>query len=95
MRTCITCYEKRPKRLLIRLVRTPVGSIEVDPGGKLSGRGAYVCPEESCWTAALQQGKLGRALKCPVSREVVGVLKVKLQESADGMARAEGEEENA
>lgn len=43
VRTCIGCKEAKDKRELIRIVRTPEGEILVDPTGKKSGRGAYIC----------------------------------------------------
>lgn len=71
LRTCIACQGKRPKRELVRVVRTPEGHIEVDPKGKRPGRGAYLCPDVECWDAALEGRKLGRALKCQVGAEDV------------------------
>ena len=57
-RTCIVCRQVRPKRELIRVVRTPEARVELDPGGKKSGRGAYLCARRSCWEPALHKGKL-------------------------------------
>jgi predicted RNA-binding protein YlxR (DUF448 family) len=57
-RTCIACGESRPKRELIRIVRTPDGHVVLDPTGKKSGRGAYLCAKRSCWEPALRKGKL-------------------------------------
>ena len=63
-RTCVACRQTSAKRLLVRIVRTPDGSITVDPTGKLSGRGAYLCDQPDCWQAALKHpGALARALK--------------------------------
>lgn len=42
MRTCVVSHEKLPKRELIRVVRTPEGSIILDETGKANGRGAYL-----------------------------------------------------
>jgi predicted RNA-binding protein YlxR (DUF448 family) len=75
LRTCIACRQKRAKRELIRVVRTPEGTIEVDLRGKASGRGAYLCPNRQCWEAALEQGRLGRALKCQVTAQDVMTLR--------------------
>jgi predicted RNA-binding protein YlxR (DUF448 family) len=75
LRTCIACHQQRPKRELMRIVRTPEGVIDIDPVGKRSGRGAYVCANLECWETALGQGKLGRALKCPVSDRDVAALR--------------------
>ena len=57
-RTCIACKQVRPKRELLRIVRTPQGHVELDPTGKKSGRGAYLCAKRSCWDLALRKGKL-------------------------------------
>jgi hypothetical protein len=62
-RTCVGCRTVRPKRELLRIVRTPEGAIEIDPGGKQSGRGAYLCRQQVCWETALKRDSLGRALK--------------------------------
>lgn len=59
-RTCIVCRQVRPKRELIRVVRTPAGHVELDPTGKKSGRGAYLCARRACWEPALRKGKLER-----------------------------------
>jgi predicted RNA-binding protein YlxR (DUF448 family) len=57
-RTCIACKQVRPKRELLRIVRTPQGHVELDPTGKKSGRGAYLCAKRSCWELALRKGRL-------------------------------------
>jgi predicted RNA-binding protein YlxR (DUF448 family) len=60
-RTCVGCREILPKRKLIRLVRTADG-VQVDPTGKLAGRGAYLHDRRECWDRALK-GALAHALK--------------------------------
>jgi len=66
-RTCVACRRTSAKRELVRIVRTPESSVEVDPTGKRSGRGAYLCPTPDCWRLAVQKGRLDRALKTSVS----------------------------
>lgn len=61
-RSCVVCGRVRPKRELIRVVRTGAGDVVVDPGGKISGRGAYVCPDRDCPDRGLREGRLARAL---------------------------------
>ena len=68
-RTCIACRQIRPKRDLIRIVRLPTGEIEVDQTGKISGRGAYLCPNEACWERALTGKYLEHALKTEIPAE--------------------------
>jgi uncharacterized protein len=55
------------KRSLIRVVRSAEGVV-VDPGGKKSGRGAYLHDRRSCWERALK-GDLERALRTTLSEE--------------------------
>ena len=62
VRTCVGCRTARPKRELVRLVRQASGEVVVDPSGKLNGRGAYLCPDEACWTQAERRRGLERAL---------------------------------
>ena len=69
-RTCFVCREKRDKRQLTRLVRTPEGTIAVDPTGKQNGRGAYLCDNLVCWDKVLGNGRLlNQALKTEVTAE--------------------------
>jgi predicted RNA-binding protein YlxR (DUF448 family) len=68
-RTCIACRSTNGKRELVRVVRTPEGTVEVDPTGKRAGRGAYICPEAACWQLALKKGRLEPALKVKLSAD--------------------------
>jgi len=54
------------KRELVRVVRTPAGTVEADPTGKKAGRGAYVHQDPNCWSLALKKGKLERSWKTKV-----------------------------
>ncbi len=62
-RTCLACRQIRPKRELIRLVRTQDGSIEIDTSGKKTGRGAYLCQVWECWEVGLKGKRLEHALR--------------------------------
>ena len=67
-RTCFVCRQKRDKRQLTRLVRTPEGSVLVVASGKQHGRGAYLCDQPACWDKVSANGRLlGQALKTAVS----------------------------
>lgn len=65
-RTCVACREGKAKRELVRIVRSTDGSVRIDPTGKASGRGAYLCQRPQCWTDGLGRGVLTRALKIDV-----------------------------
>ncbi len=68
-RTCIGCRQVRPKREMIRLVRTPEGELVIDETGKRNGRGAYLCRRRECWQAVLKGNQLGRALKMDIGEQ--------------------------
>lgn len=68
-RTCIACRTNAPKRALVRVVRTSLGHVVIDPTGKLSGRGASICGTRSCWQRALTGQLLDRALRITIAGE--------------------------
>lgn len=74
-RTCVACRQVRPKRELIRIVRTPEGHIQVDATGKVNGRGVYLCRKRACWEKALAAARpLATALKTTVPPEAQSAL---------------------
>ncbi len=91
-RTCVACGAVRPKRELVRVVRTPEAILTVDETGKRRGRGAYLCLQRSCWEKALAHRRLEQALKTTLTPEA----EVQLREYAARLPLApqpgEGEE---
>lgn len=79
MRRCVGCMEQRPKRELIRVVRSPEGEISLDTTGKKSGRGAYLCPNPACLAKARKARRLERALECEIPDEVYERIEKELQ----------------
>ena len=70
MRMCVGCREMKPKKELLRAVRSPEGSVSLDATGKKPGRGAYCCYNADCLKRALKQGQLDRQLEVKLSDEV-------------------------
>ena len=68
LRSCAGCGKKRPKKELVRIVRTLQGSVEVDVTGKAAGRGMYLCPTEKCWKGGLRKGRLDHALRTTLAQ---------------------------
>jgi predicted RNA-binding protein YlxR (DUF448 family) len=67
-RTCIVCRRQFDKRRLTRVVRTPDSGVLIDPTGKRSGRGAYLCDQVACWDKAIRHpGILNQALDAQLS----------------------------
>ena len=88
MRTCVACQVKRPKRELVRVVRTPNRELVLDRKGKVSGRGAYVCGTRTCVEQAVKSKRLDRALEVTLTDEMVAALYRDLEGAKDdgGMA---------
>ena len=78
MRMCLGCHEMKPKKELLRIVRTPEGDVEVDPTGKRNGRGAYLCPNSTCLQTAVKERRFRKAFGVDVDPEVVANLEGKL-----------------
>ena len=70
MRQCLGCREMKPKRELIRVVRSPEGTISLDFRGKASGRGAYVSRSAACLKKAIRARALERAFSVQIPAEI-------------------------
>lgn len=70
MRTCIACRVEKPKKELIRIVKTKDGEFIVDKTGKVSGRGAYLCDDKACAEKVIKKKLLKNAFGVEVSTEV-------------------------
>jgi predicted RNA-binding protein YlxR (DUF448 family) len=91
-RTCVACRTVRPKRELVRIVRTSAGDVIVDPTGRAAGRGAYICRTVECRDKAIHKGGLARALKTqlPTSvRDALGERLTDLNMTIEGGARGQ------
>ena len=88
MRMCVGCRTMKPKRELIRVVRSPEGEISLDEKGKKPGRGAYLCRNAACFQRAIKQKQLERQLEVKLTDEVVAQLTQTMAELPP-----EGEEE--
>lgn len=78
-RMCVGCRAMRNKKDLIRVVRTPDGNVELDPTGKRSGRGAYLCPDIECLNQAVKGKRLQKALEQEISSEILDIIRKQLQ----------------
>jgi uncharacterized protein len=68
-RTCAACRQVKGKKDMVRLVRTPAGSIEIDATGKKEGRGAYLCKDGACWDKLVKGKQLEHAFKSEINRK--------------------------
>jgi predicted RNA-binding protein YlxR (DUF448 family) len=65
----------KPKKELVRVVKSPLGAVSLDRIGKMPGRGAYVCRDAACLARAQKQRQLERALDTPIDAAVFESLK--------------------
>jgi predicted RNA-binding protein YlxR (DUF448 family) len=79
MRKCLGCGEMKPKKELIRAVKSPEGEISLDLTGKKSGRGAYICPDKSCFQKARKAKRLERALEAQIPENVYDLMAEELK----------------
>ena len=80
MRQCVGCREMKPKKELIRVVRSPEGAVSLDFKGKLPGRGAYVCPDAECLKRAKRSKALERAFSAPLPEDEWQALEAQMKE---------------
>ena len=78
-RQCMGCRERKEKRQLIRVVRTPEGAVCLDFSGKKNGRGAYLCPNPECLKKAIRSKALDRSLEVTIPQEVVDQLEREME----------------
>lgn len=79
LRMCTGCMEMKPKKELIRVVKSQENEVSVDLTGKKSGRGAYVCKNLECLEKSFKTKRLSRNLDVPISEEIYDRLKEEIQ----------------
>ena len=83
-RQCMGCRERKEKREMIRVVRSPEGGISLDFRGKAPGRGAYICPKMDCLKRAIKAKSLERSLDTAVPEEIYARLEQEMEANSNG-----------
>jgi len=78
------CRERKAKRELIRVVRQPDGNVSLDFGGKMNGRGAYICPDPECLKKVQRSKALERSLEVAIPEEVYQRLAKEMEAGVNG-----------
>ena len=81
VRMCLGCGEMKPKRELIRVVKSKEGDISLDLTGKKSGRGAYICKSVECFEKARKARKFERSFSCMISEDIYNSMEGELREN--------------
>lgn len=82
MRMCTGCGEMKPKKELIRVVKSPEGEISLDSTGRAQGRGAYICPDIECLKKARKSKRIERVFSSAIPEEVYDALEKELTPDA-------------
>ena len=80
-RQCMGCRERKPKRDMIRIVRGTDGIVSLDFGGKMNGRGAYICPNPDCLAKAIRSKALDRSLEVTIPETVYDRLRKEMEDA--------------
>ena len=83
-RQCMGCRERKAKREMIRVVRSPEGNVSLDFGGKMNGRGAYICPNMECLKKAIRSKSLDRSLEVTIPEDVYARLQKEMEAGENG-----------
>lgn len=80
MRMCLGCNEMRPKKELMRVVKSPEGEISLDFTGKKNGRGAYICRSTECFEKARKARRFEKTFSCKIEENVYEVMADELRD---------------
>ena len=70
MRKCNGCGEQKPKKELVRIVKSPDGEVSLDLTSKASGRGAYICRSAECLQKAKKSHRIDKAFEMTIPDSV-------------------------
>lgn len=83
MRNCKGCNEMKPKKELIRIVKSPEGEISLDLTGKKNGRGAYICHSVECFKKVRKSRRLEKEFECKIPEEVYDLMEKELTDDGE------------
>ncbi|GAA0795833.1 YlxR family protein [Faecalicatena orotica] len=80
MRKCVGCGEMKPKKEMLRILRTTEEEFVLDATGKKNGRGAYLCCSLDCFQKAVKNKGLERSFKQAIPADVYERLEKEMNE---------------
>ncbi|MBR6581279.1 MAG: YlxR family protein [Ruminococcus sp.] len=83
MRLCLGCNEMKPKKELMRVVKSPENEISLDFTGKKNGRGAYLCKDAQCFEKARKARRFEKSLSCRIDESVYEVMADELRKETE------------
>jgi hypothetical protein len=82
LRMCLGCGEMKPKKELVRVVRSKEGEISLDLTGKKAGRGAYICRDPQCLKQARKARRFEKSFSCKIDDEIYDGMEEELENEA-------------
>ena len=82
-RQCMGCRERKEKREMVRVVRSPEGQVSLDFRGKAPGRGAYICPKMDCLKWAIKSKSIERSLEVAIPEDIYARLEQEMEENSN------------
>lgn len=79
LRKCTGCGEMKPKKELVRVVKTPDDQVLIDLTGRVNGRGAYICPDEKCLRIARKSKRIEKSFQMQIPDEVYDKMEEELK----------------
>jgi len=70
MRKCVATGEMKPKKELVRIVRSKEGDVTIDLTGKKSGRGAYLSRDKEAILLAKKKNTLANHLEVSINDSI-------------------------
>jgi predicted RNA-binding protein YlxR (DUF448 family) len=67
LRKCVATGEMKPKKELVRIVRSKEGDVSIDLTGKKSGRGAYLSKNKEAILLAKKKNTLSNHLEVSIN----------------------------
>ena len=86
LRRCMGCNESKPKKELVRVVRTSEGEVLLDLAGRKPGRGAYVCPSAACFAKARKAKRIECALEVAIPPEIYDAMQAEIARAEEADA---------
>ncbi len=79
LRKCTGCGEMKPKKELVRVVKTPDDKVLMDLTGRVNGRGAYICPDAQCLKIARKSKRIERSFQMQIPDEIYDKMEEELK----------------
>ncbi len=79
LRKCTGCGEMKPKKELVRVVKTPDDEVLMDLTGRVNGRGAYICPDAQCLKIARKSKRIERSFQMQIPDEIYDKMEEELK----------------